>query len=251
MQLYPLKMLTKALTRLRRLTIDCSRLLLFWKPDFLWLYKNRYLRMDANVATNDKKRRLFHKDRYLFARDYLKNSGRDGIRILDAACGTGYGSDILKQAGAQIVGIDICPKTIEFAGKKYGSEKCRFMVSDVLTMGRLADFSFDAAVSFETIEHIDNPLAFLSNLYRVLKKDGVLIISTPNDWGETIYHKFNYNYQLFRQHLEKFFAIEEIYTQNSGSMDLWVNRSAPRRIIKTSEENKSQAECFIAVCRKA
>jgi len=48
--------------------------LMFWKPDLIWLYRNRYLRMDANQQINDKKRREFHLDRYEFSWQYAKLS---------------------------------------------------------------------------------------------------------------------------------------------------------------------------------
>jgi len=231
--------------------MDISKLLLFWKPNSLWLYKNRSLRMDANVAINDKRRRLFHIVRYKFAAEYLKEKGREKLTILDAACGTGYGSDILKQINpAKITGLDICHKTVKYANKKYGNKQCIFQVSDITDMNGFADGTFDTVVSFETIEHIDEPLAFLKNIERVLKKDGILIISTPNKWGLTKDHKFDYDYELLRDHLERFFDIEDIYVQNSGCMELWTNRGAPRRLIRATPENIEQAECFIAITKK-
>lgn len=230
--------------------VDISKLLLFWKPHFLWLYKNRYLRMDANEPINDKRRRLFHIDRYEFTANYLKDKIKEGSIILDAACGTGYGSDILKKVNAgQIIGVDICPDTVKYANSKYGDKRCVFKVSNVMEMNEFQDEMFDAVVSFETIEHIDQPLVFLKNINRILKKKGILIISTPNKWGLTKDHMFDYDYALLKAHLESFFNIEESYTQNSG-MELRINRGAPRRLVKATTENIEQAECFIAVCKK-
>lgn len=228
---------------------ELFRLWMFWKPDFLWLYRNRYLRMDANIATNDRRRRLFHLDRYEFAADCLKS--KKAWTILDAACGTGYGSDILKKSGArEIIGVDISPEAVKYAQKKYGDGICSFKVSDITRLNEFEDSRFDAAVSFETIEHIAEPLVFLQNLSRLLKENGILIVSTPNKWGPTKDHKFDYDYQLLREHIGRFFGIEDTYVQNSGCMELWTNRGAPRRLAKATAENIEQAECFIAVCRK-
>lgn len=231
---------------------DLSRLLFFWKPDFIWLYKNRFLRMDANEPINDERRRFFHKDRYEFAANYLKDMKKDDLFILDAACGTGYGSDILKKAHPQqIIGIDICQKTVAYANKKYGNRQCIFKTCDITDLKDFMDEMFDSIVSFETIEHIEHPIVFLNNLNRVLKKEGILIISTPNKWGLTKDHKFDYDYELLRDHLERFFDIEDIYVQNSGCMELWTNRGAPRRLLRaTTPENIEQAECFIAIAKK-
>lgn len=230
---------------------EFGRLWMFWKPNFLWLYKNRYLRMDANVATNDKERRLFHIDRYELAANYLRSKNIERLAILDAACGTGYGSDILKKAmPQQIIGVDICSDTIKYANSKYGSKQCMFKVSNVMELNKFKNKAFDAVVSFETIEHIDQPIAFLKSVSRVLKRQGILIISTPNKWGLTNDHKFDYDYELLKEHLERFFSIEDIYVQNSGCMDLWVNRGAPRRLVKATSQNTEQAECFVAIAKK-
>ena len=240
----------RILNGLKRRLRDVSKLKGAWRPGFLWLYRNRYLRMDANVDINDKRRRLFHLDRYEFATGYLKNMHLKNPVILDAACGTGYGSDVLKKVNPkQIVGLDISSDAISYASKKYGNERCTFKVCDILKMSDINDCLFDAAVSFETIEHIDNPIGFLTNLSRVLKKDGVLVISTPNRWGLTKDHKFDYNYELLKEHLERFFKIESIYIQNSGCMELWTNRGSPRRLVKAEPENIEQAECFIAIAK--
>lgn len=232
---------------------DILKLWMFWKPNFIWLYKNRYLRMDANEPINDKRRRLFHIDRYEFAANYLKDKIKQSTIMLDAACGTGYGSDILKKVRpSQIIGVDICPKTIEYATKKYGYGKdntCIFMTSDLTKMNEFKEAFFDAAVSFETIEHIEQPLLFLKNINRVLKKDGILIISTPNKWGPTKDHKYDYDHSLLIEHLSHFFKMEELYVQNSGCMELWINRGQSRSLVKADNENIEHAECFIAVCK--
>mgnify|MGYP001589952449 CR=1 FL=1 len=241
----------RILTAVKAKLKDMPRLLLFWKPHFLWLYRNRHLRMDANVAVNNKIRRQFHIDRYIFAVDHLNTVIPDEARILDAACGTGYGSDILKRIpSAQITGIDIDAEAVCYAAGKYGDGRATFRVSNVVEMTDFGNELFDAVVSFETIEHLEQPLLFLKNVHRVLKPQGIMVISTPNKWGLTRDHKFDYDYPMLLSHLENFFVIDDIWVQNSGSMDLWINRGQQRRIVKATPETIEQAECFIAVCRK-
>ncbi len=242
------KRIIRALVRRGR---DGAKLLMFWKPDFVWLYRNRHLRMDANMDIIDKRRRDFHIDRYEFAARYLRDMKNSGLYLLDAACGTGYGSNILKKAHPeQIVGVDISPRTVAYATKNYGDESCMFRVSDVTQMDGFDEASFDAVVSFETIEHFEQPFLFLEHIHRLLKKDGKLILSTPNKWGPTKDHKFDYNYDTLQKHVKTFFSIEDLYVQNSGCMDLWINRGAPRRLVKATPDTIEQAECFIVVCRK-
>ena len=238
--------------RLRDAFKLCLFRLMFWDSDFFWLYRNRYLRMDAKEPINDKKRRAFHVDRYDFAVKYLKGMNKDSLMILDIACGTGYGSDILKILNPKlIIGVDIDSETIRYASKKYGSERCVFKIANAIDMKDFRDKMFDAIISFETIEHLEDPILFLENINRLLKNKGILIMSTPNKWGLNAPHKVDYNYDLLKCHLKNFFYIESIYSHNSGSMDLWVNKGVSmRRLVKAHTENIEEAECFIAVCKK-
>jgi SAM-dependent methyltransferase len=100
-----------------------------------------------------------------------------GRRVLDAACGEGYGSAMLAGAGAaSVVGVDIDAQTVAHARRRYGLNA---RVGDV---GELpfADGDFDLVVSFETIEHVADPERVLGEFARVLAGDGLLLVSTPN-----------------------------------------------------------------------
>jgi len=238
---------------IKRRLRNISKLKGAWRPGFLWLYKNRYLRMDANVDINDARRRRFHTDRYEFAARLIQEDKKAGASILDAACGTGYGTNILEKSGAgRVTGVDISPEAVEYAQKKYGSAVASFKASDVTRLDKtmLGTDGFDAIVSFETIEHIDEPLAFLKCVAGLLKKDGIFIVSTPNKWGITKDHKIDYDYKLFREHLKKFFEIESMWVQNSGCMEEWINRGQERRLIMATAQNIDEAECFLAICRQ-
>jgi len=236
---------------LRSRISDGILLLRCLKPGLIWLYQNRHLRMDANEPVNDVRRRDFHKDRYFFAADYIKANIKTGMTVLDAACGTGYGSDILKNTlQAQVFGVDISPQAIDYAARKYGGKGCVFKTGDVTRLSGFSEEYFDVVVSFETIEHIEEPMVFLEKIKSLLKPGGVLILSTPNLWGKTKDHKRDYDYQMLVDQVKRFFRLEEIYAQNSGCLDLWINRNCPRRLVKAEQENIKTAECFIAVCRK-
>ena len=108
-----------------------------------------------------------HLERYFFAAQTAKG------RVLDAACGCGYGSHILSGNGSRVVGIDIEPSAIEWAKRHYAGPG--YICGDVMDAPWLG--KFDYAVSFETIEHLPDPLTFL----KLLKEDAFgLICSTPN-----------------------------------------------------------------------
>ena len=118
-----------------------------------------------------------HWHRYAFARRFCA-----GKHVLDAACGEGYGTSLLGAMAASAVGIDIDAATIAHATTRYGhAEHLRFVEASCTRLP-LADASFDVVVSFETVEHLDesDQAAMLGEFARVLKADGLLIISSPN-----------------------------------------------------------------------
>lgn len=115
-----------------------------------------------------------HMGRYWWASQFAK-----GRRILDAGCGTGYGSNILAAAGAtEVTGVDISAPVIE-AAQPEAAGGARFEVGDIGALA-LDDASVDLVVCFETIEHVDDPEGALDELARVLAPDGLLIVSSPN-----------------------------------------------------------------------
>ena len=116
--------------------------------------------------------------RYIFAARYI-----DGNRILNMACGDGYGSDFLLKGKETVVcGMDISGKAIRSAKVKYGTKKgknLKYIVGNVYEIPFKKRY-FDTVVSIETIEHLEDHEKFLSEIRRVLKKGGILIISSPD-----------------------------------------------------------------------
>ena len=102
-----------------------------------------------------------------------------GKHVLDIACGEGYGTNLMAEKALSIVGIDIYKRAIADAKLKYLKSNILFKVGDITNIPE-KDLSFDLIVCFETIEHIDNYEKALMELKRVLKHNGILLISTPN-----------------------------------------------------------------------
>lgn len=114
-----------------------------------------------------------HIRRYLFAQQDV-----GAKRVLDVACGTGYGSDILKRGqAARVVGVDIDENALAYAAKQW--QLSNLFQADALHLP-FRSHTFDVIVSFETIEHLPEPRAFLHELMRLLAVDGHLILSVPN-----------------------------------------------------------------------
>lgn len=116
--------------------------------------------------------------RYMFISPWVK-----GKSVLDAACGSGFGSVLLARNGAaQVTGIDNCAEVIEQCQQNFPDSQVSFRQSSLEHIDDLSLAPVDCVVSFETLEHVRDPWLCLDRLSACLKPDGVLILSVP---GET------------------------------------------------------------------
>ncbi len=219
----------------------------FSDEQMLWLYQNRSERMDASEEIFDKTRRAFHLARYSFACDYV--AGKD---VADIACGTGYGSELLRLEGnaKSVIGVDIDQRAIEYASLRHGAEACEYRCAPGTATGLPAD-SVDVVVSFETLEHVPDDQALIAEFVRLLRPRGVLVCSVPNRWAleGSPHHVRVYDMTRFRTLLTREFGDVKLCNQNSGS-DRAYNHGQPAGIIPTTPQNAELAECYVAVCRK-
>jgi len=102
-----------------------------------------------------------------------------GKNILDVASGEGYGSALLASRALSVVGVDISIDAINHASEIYSRPNLKFIQGSATRL-QFDDHSFDIVVSFETIEHLNEQSQMLSEIRRVLKPSGYLIISSPN-----------------------------------------------------------------------
>jgi 2-polyprenyl-3-methyl-5-hydroxy-6-metoxy-1,4-benzoquinol methylase len=144
-----------------------------------------------------------HIERYEKARNWIRElHGLPKPRILDIACGTGYGSEILAEAG-EVVGIDLDEETIRFADINKKNREITYMVGDAEDHSFLGTLGkFDCIVSLATIEHLDDHQKYLSWAREALIPGGHLIISFPYtftlDWAAP-HHKRDISKRAARQ----------------------------------------------------
>jgi SAM-dependent methyltransferase len=101
-----------------------------------------------------------------------------GARVLDMACGEGYGSEVLSRSAASVVGVDANPEAHEHARLRYTRQNLSFERGMVENYGESA--SFDAVVFLQTIEHVQDPVAVLRHFRSLLAPGGTAYVSTPN-----------------------------------------------------------------------
>jgi ubiquinone/menaquinone biosynthesis C-methylase UbiE len=144
--------------------------------------------------------------------------------VVDIACGEGYGSNLISTVAKTVIGIDIDGATINKAKEKYKSPNLSFYEGSAEKIP-LADSIADVVVSFETIEHLVDHDTMLSEIKRILKQDGILIISTPDKkyYSEETgyknpYHKKEFYKEEFYSFLEKYFSYTDMYLQFCGGI---------------------------------
>ena len=148
-----------------------------------------------------------HVHRYAYATQFVQNK-----RVLDLACGEGYGSYLLAKTAKSVAGIDIDNNTIKHARNKYIKQNLEFRVGSITEVPIGGESIFDVAVCFEALEHIEDHQKLLSEVKRLLTPEGVFIVSTPN---KTVYsdepqynnpfHVHELYFDEFRELLEKYF----------------------------------------------
>jgi len=142
-----------------------------------------------------------HVERYHFACQFVK----EGAVVLDIACGVGYGSSLLayETPCSRVIGVDIDEEAVYFAKKHFSHKKVTFLQGDCLDES-LSLEPADCIISFETLEHIPRDIEFIGRLRQLLKPEGVLIISSPNQEvfpfseGAVPYHVRHYTSQELR-----------------------------------------------------
>jgi len=217
-----------------------------------WLEEHRDLHHDHLRGSG--RRADAHLARYALACDLV----REGDRVLDIACGMGYGSRMLAltSAAAIVMGVDYDARALEYARANFASPRTTFAREDAHTLATISDASVDLIVSFETLEHLPDPAAFLTRASHILRPGGRLIVSVPNQWADHTgtdpnpHHHHVYSLERLKAELQTHFIIEQTYRQTAGGG--WKLSDEPRRIEPLMDNaHAAPAEWLLMVAMKS
>ena len=152
-----------------------------------------------------------HLHRYAFASHLVKDKD-----VLDLACGEGYGSYKLSRAARSVIGIDIDSKAVDHAQCQYQCDNLRFMQGSILDVPIIGEKKFDVIICFEAMEHIEEHVKLLSEVKRLLRDDGMFIVSTPNKKVYTDDHSYHNPFHVKELYLEEFSDLLRTYFSNLG-----------------------------------
>src|SRR5256885_3188649 len=105
-----------------------------------------------------------------------KAANRNGLDLLDVGCGSGTLLGLLKQRGFRTMGVDFSAEAAQVAESENGVR----VVVGSLARAQFPDRSFDMVTLFHVMEHVSNPREVLSEVSRILKPGGIVIIQVPN-----------------------------------------------------------------------
>ena len=196
-----------------------------------------------------------HLARYAFAARFAA-----GRRVLDAGCGTGYGSAVLARAAARVTGLDVSRDAVEWAHRNYASPS--FVNGSCAALPFPAG-AFDLMVAFEVIEHLHQQTSFIAECRRVLSADGLLIVSTPNTLyyaesraaaGPNPFHEHEFEAAEFEAALRAQFANVSLLLQNRNECFAFYPPSGWRGgqiVAEPGADGAEQANFFVALCSNA
>jgi SAM-dependent methyltransferase len=141
-----------------------------------------------------------------------------GRRVLDAGCGAGYGSHFLASHGARsVVAVDLSPDAVAYARQNFSRQNLEFRVADVTAP---YNETFDTVISFEVIEHLNQPDKFLASIASRLAPEGLFVVSTPDRTAYRAaddpnpFHTREYDLNEFRALLKPHFRSVRILSEH-------------------------------------
>ncbi|MEL6065283.1 class I SAM-dependent methyltransferase [Methylobacterium sp. DCY52] len=181
------------------------------------LARERELHMDMSRESGSRS------DAHLIRYHRAATLVRPGDVVLDAACGLGYGSWIMASSAARrVVAIDHSQWAVDYASVAFQTSKLTFQVGELpACLNEFHPGEFDLIVSFETLEHLADPAAFLGACARILAPAGRIIVSVPNDWADDTgrdpnpHHFDVYDWPKLKMLLQERFLLENAFAQTA------------------------------------
>ena len=184
-----------------------------------------------------------HLHRYAFASQFVK-----GKRVLDLACGEGYGTYMLAREAEYVAGVEIDEPTVQHARSRYTKDNLEFIEGSILAVPIEGERKFDVVVCFEAIEHIAEHDKLLSEVKRLVKDDGLFIVSTPNKAAYTDardhhsrFHVKELDFDELKSLLRRYFVHMRIFGQrvytgsNMWSVDQQKSRGYMEEVVKKGD----------------
>jgi len=226
------------------------------------LEEERGLHMDMLRDTGE--RSDAHVIRYQWACQFI----RPGDRVLDAACGLGYGGHVVRSLtrASSVIGMDGSEYAVDYANRCYaedqgrGSYVCGFLPE---ALSGYPDASFDVVISFETLEHVEDPKGLLKEFHRLLTPGGRVIVSVPNDWSDESgedpnpYHLQVYDLDRLRSEVASDFDVEAVYVQSAsqakvvGQRFVWERKQRELYPVDPATRHEHSAEWWLMVGMKS
>ena len=195
-----------------------------------------------------------HLARYRFAARFCK-----GAAVLDAGCGTGYGTAELADA-ASVVATDVSEEALAYARANFSRPGVRFVNAPCEALP-FAEATFDLVTAFEVIEHLERWPDLLSEARRVLTPAGVLLVSTPNKAyyaemrakvGPNPFHCHEFEYEEFRGALSDVFPHVRIWAQNRTEAIVFAPLTPAQSALEaTGDSAPEHAHFFLAACSQS
>ena len=221
-----------------------------------WLAQRRDLHTDMSRESN--RRSDAHIARYQLAREICPIKGQ----VLDAACGMGYGSNVLSFARSElkVTGIDISKEAIEYSTNNFSSlnKNLKFKIGGVEELNTLfKNETFDMVCSFETVEHINDPVSFIHDVKNMLKPKGLFICSVPNMWVDESgkdpnpHHLHVFDFEKIISIVSEELEPQKIYSQIAGNGNKFPEK--PRTLMEhnlESDLSSIEAEWCIILAKK-
>jgi SAM-dependent methyltransferase len=185
-----------------------------------------------------------HLHRYIWASNFV-----DGKRVLDLASGEGYGAEILARRASFVSGVDIDDEAFRHASERYRQPNLEFIKGCLTEVPIAGSHLFDVITCFEALEHIQQHDEMMREVTRLLKPDGLFIVSIPNkdtysvDGGPNPFHVRELAFDEFNALLTRYFpAVSFLGQRVCTSSSMWPLNGAHGEPVQKFEVERRNGE---------